>query len=247
MGKDKVILICIGAMSANGALDCGNQFVQEFMGKSSYSLAAKTVHPSDTLACNLSLFYSVPPDVHGTVGEYVRPPKDLLAMFAHVCNMGENKCSMFYGYQPLRFVSPPRNLVLNASEYISCDAAEGTDAMLVDRFLMHESEFPVGVSYIYLGETQSKGVGNEDYSKYLSCAWDNVKRIYEKLGNEYTIIVTSDHSAGTDDMTVPMFFFGKQFKQGEELEGIGILDVAPTISRILGLQPHESWQGKPLV
>lgn len=260
MEKNKVVFICIDGMRPDAIEACGNEFAIEFMKKSSYTLKARTVYPSSTLPCHMSMFYSVPPQVHGTMGEYVKPDTSLKGLFEHVCNMGENKCSMYYGWQPLRMISPPRCLVLNAAEYINSYAAEGTDGMLTDKFLRHAESFPVGFAFLYMVETDEKGGHDngwmsEEYLHYLSKAWDNVKRVYEKLGDEYTIIVTADHGGhdhghGTqmdEDMTIPMFFYGKQFEAGKELEDISIMDIAPTVSKILGLEPHESWQGKPLL
>ena len=67
-----------------------------------------------------------------------------------------------------------------------------------------------------------------------------MKKVIEKAGDEYTIIITADHgghdrSHGTDmdeDMTIPMMFYGPSFTPGKELEGGSILDIAPTIAEI---------------
>ena len=55
----KIILMSIDGMRPDGALKCGHPFVQELMSRSSYSLNARTVMPSVTLPCHMSLFHSV--------------------------------------------------------------------------------------------------------------------------------------------------------------------------------------------
>ena len=63
--SEKVVLILVDGMRPDGMLKCGHPFVEELMKKSSYSLTAKTVFPSVTLPCHMSLFHSVDPDRHG--------------------------------------------------------------------------------------------------------------------------------------------------------------------------------------
>ena len=57
---NKVILISIDGMRPDGLLSCGNGFVEEFKKITSYTFCAKTVYPSITLPCHLSMFHSVP-------------------------------------------------------------------------------------------------------------------------------------------------------------------------------------------
>jgi len=94
--------------------------------------------------------------------------------------------------------------------------------------------------------------------KYLGCvsnALDNVKKVIDALGDRYTVIVTADHGGhdrahGTDmpeDVTIPMFFFGKQFAAAKQLSGVTILDIAPTVAKILGVPKAPEWEGKELI
>ena len=59
-----------------------------------------------------------------------------------------------------------------------------------------------------------------------------------------------DRSHGSElpeDMTIPMFFIGPNFEPGKKLSGIGLLDIAPTISQILGVPGAREWEGRYLV
>jgi arylsulfatase A-like enzyme len=108
-------------------------------------------------------------------------------------------------------------------------------------------------------ETDEKG-GHDNgwmsdaYLGYISAAIDNVKRVYEAFGDEYTILVTADHgghdrSHGSDlpeDTTIPMFFIGSRFTPGKELDGVTILDLAPTAADILGVPCAPEWEGHSL-
>ena len=60
--NNKVILISIDGMRPDGLLNCGNAYVEELKKIASYTFDAKTVFPSVTLPCHMSLFHSVPPE-----------------------------------------------------------------------------------------------------------------------------------------------------------------------------------------
>ena len=109
-------------------------------------------------------------------------------------------------------------------------------------------------------ETDEKGGHDSGWmtDTYLDCirrGIDNVQKVYEAVGDEYTIIVTADHgghdrSHGTDmpeDMIIPMFFMGKDFKPGVELKDVSLLDIAPTIADVMGIAKAPEWEGKSLV
>ena len=59
-----------------------------------------------------------------------------------------------------------------------------------------------------------------------------------------------DRSHGStlpEDMTIPLFFYGKDFPQGEIIEDdISLLEIAPTIAKILGLSYESEWEGNPV-
>ena len=110
------------------------------------------------------------------------------------------------------------------------------------------------LDYLIRNARIADGTGRPAYLGCISAAIDNVKRVYEAFGDEYTVIVTADHggherSHGSDmpeDVTIPMFFLGKRFAAGEALEGVSILDLTPTIADILAVNPAPEWEGKSL-
>ena len=61
----KVILILSDGFRPDALTSCGNPYGRELLEKGSYSLEARTVCPSVTLPCHMSLFHSVPPQRHG--------------------------------------------------------------------------------------------------------------------------------------------------------------------------------------
>ena len=82
-----------------------------------------------------------------------------------------------------------------------------------------------------------------------------MKTLIEQAGDEYTVIVTADHGGhdrahGTDmpeDMTIPMFFYGPDFEAGKGLHGVKLLDLAPTIAKLMNVNASPEWEGTPLI
>ncbi len=88
-----------------------------------------------------------------------------------------------------------------------------------------------------------------------STAVENASRVIDLFGDEYSVIITADHGGhdrmhGTDmpeDKTMPMFFFTKGFEGGKKPEGGSILDIAPTVAKILNFEPKKEWEGNSVL
>jgi arylsulfatase A-like enzyme len=74
--------------------------------------------------------------------------------------------------------------------------------------------------------------------------------------DETLLVLTADHgghershgSDSSEDMTVPLIMRGPGIKKSCNIEGpTSILDIAPTITRVLGLATPPGWQGRPLM
>ena len=164
---------------------------------------------------------------------------------------------MYYGWEPLRDVSRPGSL--RWAGYINAYAQEHSDGALTDLALSRISESKPDFVFLYMVETDEKGGHDsgwmtQTYLDYIAAAVDNVRRVWEAAGDEYTVIVTADHGGhdrahGTDmpeDMTIPMFFIGPDFEAGKAIADVSLLDLAPTIADVMGVLPAPEWEGKSL-
>ena len=255
---NKVILISIDGMRPDGVLNCGNPYVQELIRMGSHALDARTVVPSVTLPCHTSMFHSVPPERHGVTTNTYMPQVRPINGLAEQIQQAGGKSAMFYGWEPLRDITRPGSLTW--AEYINAYADEHTDGILTDKAIACIGKYRPDFVFLYMVETDEKGGHDsgwmtETYLDYISHAIDNVKRVIEAAGNEYTVIVTADHgghdrahgSEMAEDMTIPMFFVGSPFEAGKAIENVSILDLAPTIAKIMGVYPADEWEGKSLV
>lgn len=147
-----------------------------------------------------------------------------------------------------------------ASEYINAYSFEHTDGILTERALNYIKLASPDFVFLYMVETDEKGGHDsgwmsETYLDYISRAIDNVKKVVEEAGSDYNIIITADHGGhdrchGTDlpeDMTIPMFFCGDAFEKGRELKDVSILDIAPTIVDLMGIDTPREWEGKSVL
>lgn len=255
--KNKIVLISVDGMRPDGFLQCGNPYIENLMGMSSYTLNGKTVLPSVTLPCHMSMFHSVPPQRHGIMSNTYVPQVHTVNGLFEQAKQGGKVSAMFYGWEPLRDISRPGSLTF--AEYINAYTADGTDGMLTDSALKCIEKNSPDFVFLYMVETDEKGGHDngwmsEAYLSYISKAVDNIKRVIDTVGEDYNIIITADHgghdrghgSDSPEDTTIPMFFIGDCFEKGKVLDGVTILDIAPTAADILGVMPAPEWEGNSL-
>lgn len=254
---EKVILISIDGMRPDGFLNCGNPFAEKMMELGAYCLEARSMNPSVTLPCHMSMFHSVPPTRHGiTTNTYIPFARPINGLCEQIKMCG-GVSAMYYGWEPMRDVSRPGSM--RYSGYINAYAEEHTDGILTDMALGQIAKSKPDFVYLYMVETDEKGGHDsgwmsETYLDYINHAIDNVRRVYETVGDEYTIIVTADHggherSHGTElpeDMIIPQFYIGKRFTPGKKLEDISLLDIAPTVADVMSVVPALEWEGRSL-
>ena len=257
--QGKVILISIDGMRPDGFLQCGSPFAERLMSLGAYTLEGRSVFPPVTLPVHTSIFHSVTPQRHGiTTNIFVPFARPVNGLFEQIKAAG-GKSAMFYGWEQMRDVSRPGSL--SWSEYVSVylnDFNGKTDDDLTRRAIERINESKPDFVFLYLPETDEEGhaVGwmTGPYLALIKNALENVRRVLEACGEEYTVIVTADHgghdrSHGQDipeDMTVPMFFIGPRFTPGKALSNVSVLDIAPTAADILGVCPAPEWEGRSL-
>ena len=256
--KNKVILISIDGMRPDGLLACGNNYVRELEKNCAYTYTGQSMNPSVTFPCHFSMAHSVTPQRHGILtNTYVPEVRPVLGIFEKIKNAG-GVSAMFYGWEPLRDIASPG--ALKFATYINAYMMESSDTALTEEALRITKEHKPDFVFLYMVETDEKGGHDngwmsEEYLRRISIAIDNTKRVIEEFGDEYSVIIMADHggherSHGTtlkEDMTVPFFFYGKDFIPGEISNAISLIDIAPTVARLMGIEPETEWEGKSLI
>ena len=256
--KNKVILISIDGMRPDGLKACGNAYLKELENLCTYTYSAESMVPSVTFPCHFSMTHSVTPQRHGILtNTYVPQVRPINGIFEKIKASG-GVSSMFYGWEPLRDIASPGSLMF--STYINAYKKESSDTALTDEAIKLIGEQKPDFCFLYMVETDEKGGHDngwmsEEYLRRISIAISNVKRVIDEFGDEYHVIIMADHGGhdrthGTtmpEDMTIPFFFYGKEFEGGKTVDGLSLLDIAPTIAKLLGVEPEPEWEGRSVI
>ncbi len=253
----KIILISIDGMRPDGMLQCGHPFVKKLMEFSAYTLQGKTELPSVTLPCHTSMFYSLPPQRHGILTNTYTPPVRPVDGIVELLHRADKTCAAFYNWEPIRHLW--RSETMTYSTFIDSEAEPTSDEMLAEAAISLIKRNQPDFLFLYMVETDNKGHRfgwmSKEYLTQISDALENVRKIVDSVDEDCYVIVTTDHGGhacthGTDcaeDMTIPMFFLGKGFAPGQKLENASILDIAPTIARLMNLESPKEWRGEPKI
>ena len=257
--KRKVLLILCDGMRPDSLAACGNPYISEFSGQSASTLSARTVLPSVTLPCHMSLFHSVDPDRHGILSNtYVPMARPIDGLMEQLFRY-EKRCAMFYSWEQLRDLARPGILSL---QVFACGKEMGPAATeyLLPHAISALTEDGPDFVFLYFGLPDEvghdKGWMTPAYLEAVSSAWDGIRRVMESLPSCYTVFVTADHGGhgrdhgddSPEDMTIPLMIRGEGFAPGSALpQDVSIKYIAPTITALLGVPANRDWEGRCLV
>lgn len=127
-----------------------------------------------------------------------------------------------------------------------------------------EGSYDFDFFFLYLGAIDfaghNQGWCGEEYMRQVEIIDEYVNyilKVFQQsnlLENTY-VILTADHGGeigalnhgkqNDDNLFVPFFIIGPDVKKKYEIsETVHLIDLAPTITRILGLKKHEKWKGE---
>ena len=256
---NKALLILIDGMTPGSLAASESPCLAELRRSCRFSLNARTVMPSVTLPCHMSLFHSVGAERHGILTNTYVPQARPVNGLCEVLAAAGKRCAFFYNWEQLRDLSRPGSLC--RADFVAgrVYGYEEANRVLADRVIatLQSGDAPDFI-FLYLGWVDEAG---HKYGwmtpEYLTAVRESlagIARIVEILPDEYRLIVTADHggherSHGTDapeDMTIPLFFRHASIAPGKLADGATILDIAPTIAAWMGVPADPDWEGKVL-
>ena len=253
----KTVLILVDGMRPDSLVNI--EKAKKIICESAYSMTAETVYPSVTLPCHISLFHSVTPERHGTTTNTYMPQVRPINGLCEVLKKADRKCAIFYNWEEIRDVSRPNSLVHSCFYAGRILTYKKAGEMLTDALIKYLTENDADFSFLYFGDPDMQGHNHgwmtDEYFEAIKSSWDNIDRIINSLGDEFTYIITADHgghdrthgSDSPEDMIIPVIIKGKDFKKGEISDKISIMDIAPTIAKLNGVQPDSDWEGKSFI
>ncbi len=253
----KTLLILADGMRPDALAGCAE--AQRILKDSVYTLEAQTVMPSVTLPCHMSLFYSVDPMRHGTTTNTYAPQVRPIDGLCDVLKAQKKKNAFFYSWGELRDLCRPASLdhsLLIKGGTFGYDMANDqlTDAAIA---LLNSTD--IDFTFLYYGYPDGAGHGHgwmsEQYMEAIDNSWRNTAKIISALKDDYAVIITADHGGhdrchGTslpEDMTIPLIFTGAAKDLIGDLQGATIMDIAPTVAALIGVDANEEWEGKNLL
>lgn len=253
----KTILFVVDGMRPDALTQIGT--AQKIIKNSTYTMNAKTVYPSVTLPCHMSLFHSVTPERHGTTTNIYMPQVRPINGLYEMLKQSNKQTAIFYNWEDLRDISRPNSLT-HAAFYAGKKLGYlETGEMLTDELIGYVKKYDTDFTFLYLGYTDWAGHKfgwmSDEYLSAMQNSWSNIERVINELGEDYAYIIVADHgghdrthgSEMPEDMTIPVILNGKMFEKGKVIENVSILDIAPTITALIGAEPDDEWEGKSLV
>ena len=257
------ILFLVDGMRPDALQQAHTPFMDKLIASGASTLTARTVMPSITLPCITSLFMSTPPQEHGMTSNIWNPDNVGTGLMDVVGRAG-GKAASFYNWEQLRDLSRPG--ALHTGIYLNnCHEPEGAgDAELAQVAVEMLNDKPVDFAFIYLGYTDAAGHDHgwmtDPYLQAIENADICIRKVVDSLRNgsadDWLVAITSDHGGhethhGTDmdvDMTTPIILHGDPaITPGTTLTGpVSIIDIAPTITRWLGLPAPSDWRGQAI-
>ena len=253
----KTLVVIVDGMRPDALVKTENaKFLLE---NSSYTLNARTVTPSVTLPCHMSLFHSVDPSRHGTTTNVYTPNVRPINGLCEVLLREKKTCAFFYNWEEIRDLARPNSLAFSyfcKGRLFGYDKANDIiSAAAIDYLTKNETDF----TFLYLGYTDMAGHNcgwmSEQYMAAMENSFNNIRKLYDALPDDYVIIVTADHGGhdrthGTElneDMIIPIMVLSKNEKIELDFTNASIKDIAPTVTGLLGVSPDDEWEGKCLL
>ena len=249
------ILVLIDGLRPDALSGTLSPHICNFYESAAKTMNASSVVPSFTLPCHMSIFHSLYPEKHGVKNNTWAPMTDPVPGLFELAHEADLKCSFIYNWEKLRSISRPGNLYFS---YFRDNLFEPKgDEELVEEAVRHIRKDSPDFLFLYLGTVDIAG---EEHGWMTEAYFQQIARVDQAVGNllasipqECSLLMQSDHGGhdnthGTDrpeDMTIPWGVKGPGIREGYQVvREVSLLDTAPTIARILGIEPHPQWEGE---
>ncbi len=253
----KVLLVLCDGMRPDSLAACGHPFVNEMLEHSIYTLGARTVMPSVTLPCHMSLFLSVTPERHGILTNTYVPQVRPVRGICEVLQAAGKSCALFYDWEELKDLARPGSLCYASFASGHDYGYEETSRILTENAVSFLRTGKADFTFLYFGWPDCAGHGHgwmgAEFLNSVNGCFDKIETVIRELSDDYLVVLTADHgghdrSHGTEmpeDMTIPIIFYNNKFTR-KNLGDASIMDIAPTIASVLGVAADRDWEGHVL-
>ena len=250
----RILLILIDGLRPDALTLASCPAIEGLLGSGASTLSARSVVPSMTLPCHMSLALSVPPDRHGLFENQWQQPLVSHPGLFEVVRHASLKASMVYNWAPLRMMAMAESL--HFSWFLDCLREEDGDRRVTDAARDHLRHDEPDFAFVYLGSVDiaghDHGFLSDRYLRQVERIDDCVAGLIEAHPTEGHLLLHSDHGGhdwthGTEepeDMTIPWVITGPGVLPGHAIcSEVSLLDTAPTVAHLLGLPAPPEWEG----
>jgi predicted AlkP superfamily pyrophosphatase or phosphodiesterase len=234
------------------AANCPN--LRGLRARSASSMRARTVMPSITLPCHMSMFHSVPPTRHGITSNTWAPMARPIPGLIDAAHGFGRRAAMFFNWETLRDLARPEKQAFSFFTFHDHDPQ--SDQVVADAAAVWIPRQSLDFAFVYLGMVDEMGHRhgwmNDGYLRQVETTDVALGTVLAALPKDGHVLLQSDHgghdrSHGTEldaDMLIPWMLSGPGIRGGHALEApISILDTAPTLARLLEVDSPRDWEG----
>lgn len=253
--RGPVVLLMVDGLRPDALDLCACPALQGLRARSASTLQATAVVPSRTLACHLSLFHSVSPERHGVVWNDDRPQESGAPTLVDLAHAAGLRSAAVFNWGPLRQLGGPESwqALLFRDTLLRRDG----DEWVADAAIGLLAQERVDFAFVYFGSVDVVGHAeqfmSEPYLRQVERVDGCLARLLGALPPSAHVLLQADHGGhewdhGTDlpeDLLIPWMLSGPLARAGHEIAApVSLLDTAPTLARLLGLDPSPEWEGR---
>lgn len=259
--KWKVLLVIVDGLRSEAIETCGHNGIKELMRTGSSTLKLKGCNPGTTIPAIASMYYGMPPERHKIISknwssQYYNSDYPVDSPFDIASSLG-GRCCIFTDSDDIRDIHRPRAvhrvyyMKPRYNKHLWCMRNE---EKLTEKALKYAIEFSPDLACIYFSypdiARRTYGENSKEYLQAVANASICIERMHsdEGFGERYVVIITSTQgSEECGSANIPLILHGHRCPKGKTIEEAGVLDIAPTISNLLGIGSDPSWEGRSLI
>jgi len=254
----KAVHVIIDGLRPDAIAQAACPGLKALMHRGAFSLTARSVMPTLTLPCHVSIFHSVTPERHGILDNDWHSMAQPLPGLVEVLKEAGLRCAFFTNWDPLRNLCQPNQLAMMYC-YNTSETDPMSDHRIADQaahYLQHDS---FDYSFVYFGSLDTVGHWygwmSDAYIKHIEEVDRCLQIVVQAVPEDSVILLHSDHGGhdhkhGTDsdeDMLIPWMIAGTNIRKNHHIQSeVSLLNAAPTIAACLGVAPAVEWQGSPV-
>jgi len=251
------VLIMIDGLRPEPLADDAERYpnLSSLRSRSSWTLSASSIMPSLTLPCHMSIFHSVPPSRHCVTSNTWVPMENPIPGLVDLAHEGDLLTAFFYTWEQLRNLTQPGSLTYSFFINEKYNLPHG-DETITKEAIHYLENYKFNFLFVYFGTVDTMGEEHgwmtERYFEQVEIVDGLVGSVLNVLPADSTVLIQADHGGhdfghGSDlpeDMTIPWMLAGPGIRSDYEIRShVSHLETAPTLARVLGIDPHPEWLG----